>query len=126
MRQKGTEVIDHMNTVAKRKVGGAEGWRYCRWERIGDGMNFIVEGGVPRLLKSGPRKGEQTWRDVPTQKTVVTGEEMDAEHARYEADTGNCGDCGGTGEEFASWKAGEGTKMKTCGRCAGTGKAPNV
>ena len=44
-------MIDHMNTVAKRKGGGAEGWRYCRWERIGDGMNFIAEGDVGRPHK---------------------------------------------------------------------------
>jgi len=114
--------MNHMNAVAKRKVGGTEGWEICAWERIGDGRDFVVEGGVPRLLKQGPRKGRKTW-DGPRQKTVVT---IDAEHARYEEETGNCGDCGGTREAFQSWSAKDGVKMKVCSRCAGTGKRPNA
>lgn len=118
-------MIDHMNAVARRKVNGPEGWEYFKWERVGEGADFIVEGAVPRLLKSGPRKGQKTWKGCPSQKTVVTGAEIDDEHARYEAATGNCGTCGGTGEVFASWRHDEGVTMKPGKRCDGEGKAPN-
>ena len=118
--------MDHLGTVARRKVGGSPEWEYFKWERVGEGRDFIVEGGIPRLLKSGPRKGEKTWKDCACQKTIVSGAEIDAEHARYEAETGKCGDCGGTGEVFSSWRAGEGTKMKPCKRCNATGKTPNA
>lgn len=117
--------MDWMNEVAVKKVGGPEGWSYCRWQRIGDGEDFVVEGGIPRLLKAGPRKGEKTWRDVPTQKTVVTRAEMDAAQLAYEATTGTCGDCGGTREVFARWTKDNGTEMRQCTRCNGTGLAPN-
>lgn len=118
--------MDHLGAVARRKVGGAPEWEYFRWERIGEGRDFIVEGGIPRLLKTGPRKGSKTWRDSKTQKAVVTEAEIVAEHARYEADTGNCGDCGGEGEVFKSWHKDHGATMQPCKRCAGTGKAPNA
>ena len=118
--------MSHLNEVARRKVNGAEGWAVCAWERIGDGNDLVVTGGVPRLLKTGPRKGKPTWRDVPTQKAVVTGAEIEAEKARYEADTGKCSDCMGSGQVFASWSQAEGKKCCTCGRCGGTGERPNV
>ena len=81
---------------------------------------------MPRLLKTGPRKGKPTWRDVPTQKAVVTGAEIEAEKARYEADTGKCSDCMGSGQVLARWSAAEGKKYRPCGRCGGTGERPNV
>ena len=118
--------MNHLDEVARRKVAGPEGWEVCGWERIGTGNDLVVEGGVPRLLKAGPKKGKKTWRDVPVQKAVVTEAELKAEHARYEAETGNCGDCFGKGEVFASWSASEGVKHRPCKRCEGTGKTPNA
>lgn len=115
--------MDHMNEVARRKVGGPEGWEICIWERIGEGRDMVVSGGVPRLLTRGRRKGQMTW-DNPLQKAVVTAAEIAAEHSRYEAETGNCGDCYGTAEVFARWSAINGTETKPCQRCGSTGKAP--
>lgn len=118
--------MSHLDELARRKVAGPEGWEVCGWERVGGGNDLIVEGGVPRLLKAGPKKGKKTWRDVPTQKVVVTGAELEAEHARYEEQTGKCGDCYGHGEVFASWSVAEGTKYRPCKRCGGTGERPNA
>ena len=118
--------MTHMDEVAKRKVSGEDGWEVCGWERIGEGNDFVVEGGVPRMLKAGPRKGKKTWRDVPMQKAVVTGDELRAEHSRYEEETGKCGDCYGKGEVFSSWSVTEGTKMKPCRRCGGIGYRPSA
>ena len=118
--------MNHLDEVARRKVAGPEGWEVCGWERIGTGNDLVVEGGVPRLLKAGPKKGKKTWRDVPVQKAVVTEAELKAEHARYEAETGNCGDCFGNGEVFASWSVSAGVKHRPCKRCNGTGKTPNA
>lgn len=117
--------MGHLEEVARRKVNGPDGWAVCRWERIGAGNDLVVTGGVPRVLKSGPRKGRLTWRDVPTQKAVVTGAEIEIEKVRYEANTGKCGDCMGNGEVFASWSAAEGIKHRPCMRCGGTGERPN-
>lgn len=125
MVPKRKESMSHLDEVARCKVNGPEGWAVFAWERIGDGNDLVVTGGVPRLLKAGPRKGKPTWRDVPTQKAVVTGAEIEAEKARYEADTGKCSDCMGSGQVFASWSQAEGKKYRACGRCGGTGERPN-
>ena len=117
--------MNHLDEVARRKVAGPEGWEVCGWKRIGTGNDFVVDGGVPRLLKAGPKKGKKTWRDVPVQKAVVTEAELKAEHARYEVETGNCGDCFGKGEVFASCSVSEGVKHRPCKRCNATGKTPN-
>lgn len=117
--------MDHMNEVARRKVNGPVGWEIFRWERIGSGMDFVVEGGVPRLLTRGPRKGQKTW-DGDRSKTVVAETEIAAELERYETKTGNCGDCGGTGAVFAGWSEKEGTRTRPCRRCGATGKSPNT
>ncbi|MGF6212385.1 hypothetical protein [Comamonas sp. 4034] len=120
---------DFMQIVAREKLGEkAKDWQIFRWERIGDGNDFVVGFGQTRLKTSGKNKGETTWRGIdgrqlPHGKVVVTGAEMDAARAKYETDTGHCGECGGTGQAWCGWSAAEGTKYRTCHRCNGTGKA---
>jgi len=111
----------HMESVAIRKAG-VEGWEPFRYEVIGtDGI--LVTGGIPRLLKSGPRKGQKTWGAKKGSKVVVTNSEVATEKARYVAETGNCPECYGKGEIFASWHVDHGTKYKPCPHCCATGKA---
>lgn len=117
--------MNHMEGVARRKVGGTDQWEACKWKRIGEGNDFLLAGGVPRLRTKGKNKGSKTW-DGPLQEAVVTGAEFDAEHARYEADTGNCGDCGGSGEVLKRWSVESGAEMKVCPRCNGTRKSPEA
>jgi hypothetical protein len=118
--------MNHMENVARRKAGGPEGWKVCAWRVVGEGRDMVVTGGVPREMKSGPRKGKPTWRDVPTQTVVVTGEEQDAEKERYEAATGHCGDCFGKDESIRRWSAVNGLEVLPCARCCGTGRAHNA
>ena len=111
---------DHMNRVAIRKAGAA-GWEPYSWQWIIGGV--LVIGGVPRLLKRGPRKGQKTW-DRNGAMVAVTTEEIAAEFCRYEIDSGRCGNCMGDGSVVS--RAGiDGTTYKQCPRCAGTGKAPD-
>ena len=117
--------INHLTEVARRKVGAPSEWEVFAWEMIGDTNDFVVTGGIPRLLTRGPRKGQKTW-DGPSQKAVVTQSELHAEHARYELATGKCGDCFGSGEVFAGWSVSEGTRMKSCRRCGGSGNQPKA
>lgn len=110
--------IYHMDAVAIRKAG-IEGWEPFAWERVGE--DSLVTGGIPSLLKSGPRKGKKTWRGKGT-SVVVTRAEVDAEAARYSAETGNCAECYGEGQVFASWHHIDGTKYHPCKACGATGK----
>lgn len=111
----------HMETVAIRKAG-VPGWEPYLYERIGtDGV--LMTGSVPRLLKSGPRKGKKTWYLKGGTKVIVTHAEIDVEEAAYVARTGNCGKCYGKGDTVVGWSAVDGEKLATCKHCSGTGRA---
>jgi len=85
--------------------------------------DWLLKGGIPRILKRGPRKGQKTW-DRPLQTVVVTTTERDTELARYEKETNNCCNCCGTGERLRKFSVETGKIMRPCQRCDGTGKAP--
>lgn len=106
--------------IARRKLGVGGDWRWCNLVAIGpDGVR--VDGGVPRALRSGPRKGHMTWRDAPLQTCVVTTGELEAERSNYEATTGHCWECLGTKQVVARISATEGRKYKECRGGGATG-----
>lgn len=114
-----TERIDFYEVVARRKLGVPPEWRWCNIKAVGP--DTVVEGGIPRLLKSGKRKGKLTWRDCKLEPCVVTTAEIEAARAEYERSSGNCWVCQGTKLEFASWDHVDGTKNRECSQCNGTG-----
>lgn len=110
------------NMIAIEKSGVA-GWEPCIWEAVGEGTrDTLISGGVPRLLTRGPNKGQRKWYGKLT-RVVVTGAEVEAAMAMYEFETGNCGDCEGSGKTASGWSATEGTKYRMCAKCNGTGNA---
>jgi len=114
----------HMETVARRKANGSPDWKICKAEWLSDAA--VIEGGVPRLLKSGPRKGEPTWKGCPMDKVVVTGKEIDRQEAEYERATGNCHACEGAARRISRVSVADGVatkEYKPCRECNGTGKA---
>lgn len=115
------EHFGHMETVAIRK-SGVIGWEPYIYERIGDD-GVVLTGSIPRLLKSGPRKGKKTWDHKAGTKVIVTNAEIESEKADYIARTGNCGKCFGAGMICSGWSAADGTKMATCKACSGSGRA---
>lgn len=110
--------------IARRKLGQPAEWQACVLERVGPDA-LRLEGGVPRPLKTGNRKGRLTWRDCTITTCVVTDEEVLREQAAYEADTGNCAGCQGERQVPWSWHHIEGTKYRDCSKCNGTGKRAN-
>ena len=112
-----------LNVVARKKLGQPKEWRWCKFERIGDTDDCLVEGGIPRLLQSGKRKGQPTWRDSKLTKCVVTGAEHDQAKVDYEAETGKCCKCAGSGLWLSGWGVDTGNRFKPCVRCGATGKA---
>lgn len=81
----------------------------------------MIDGGVPRVLKSGPRKGRSTWKGQPTTRVVVTAAEVAAEEERYEAVTGKCRRCAGSKVHMVSSSVEHGIRYGRCWRCKGTG-----
>lgn len=111
--------------IARRKLGVGADWRWCKSEVIGvyGHGDFLLTGGVPRQLKSGPRKGKNTWAGAKLDRCVVTKAEIVAEQIAYESTTGACHRCLGEKQAIQSMSQ-DGTTYRECSRCAGTGKAP--
>lgn len=112
----------HMDRVAMRKAGNIEGWEPWFYQRHDGGL--LIKVGPVRTLTRGPRKGQKT-ADRNISKTVlVSDEDIQSEYQRYEAETGNCGEC--FGDKQVLFAAGvSGNKYRECRVCSGTGKAIN-
>ena len=106
---------DWLNIASRKKLGVGESWRWCKWEAVGE--DLIVEGGIPRELKSGNRKGMPTWRDSKLTKLLVSKADIDQAKNAYEAESGNCFECAGSSLEWAGWSADAGNRYRPCGRC---------
>lgn len=115
-----------LSVVARKKLAQPQEWRWCKFEAIGDTDDYVVEGGIPRLLQSGKRKGQVTWRDCVLIKCVVTRSETDLAKVEYEAETGKCHKCAGSGLRLEGWSRDTGNYFKPCVRCSATGKSSAV
>ncbi len=109
--------------IARRKLSLPDEWEACIWKVVGDIEigDTLVTLGIPRLLKSGKRKGQRTWRDSKLKECVVTRSELEAAFAEYERE-GRCFDCYGTGQKWAAWSSNDGHTFTPCRRCDATGK----
>ena len=113
--------IDHGGNCALRKIGNPQGWSIYAWEALDDGSVLYRMAEEIQQLTDAPRK----WRIEKSKAAAVTRAEVDAEYARYEAETGNCGECGGMGERWVGWNRDTGHKYAQCGKCGGSGHAAN-
>jgi hypothetical protein len=102
---------------------GINGWEPYRWEAATDG--HIVTGSVPfGVYRSGPKKGQPVFDSTDKKTVFVSNEEIKAMANRYEAETGKCWNCKGTGEIMFGWSKKNGVIHKICSRCDGCGTAP--
>lgn len=115
-----------LEDIARRKLGAGPDWQWCKSEVIGayGHGDFLLSGGVPRILKSGPRKGRGTWAGITLDRCVVTQSEIAAEQRAYEASTGTCHRCLGEKQTIHGVSSTNGTTYRVCSRCMGTGLAP--
>lgn len=91
-------------------------WRMASLQCIGRTGDVMVEVSRTRAKTRGPDKGGILWYgDKP--KAAVTRREYDEERARWEAETGLCGDCGGSRQVCSGFDQTE-MKYRSCKRCA--------
>lgn len=107
--------------IATRKTN-TPGWRWSNVRTIGEQRDFLLMGGVPRILKSGPRKGTETWDGVKLTEVIVTRAEVNAATLAYEAETGRCRRCAGSKVHMTASCVTRGITYSTCWHCGGTGK----
>jgi hypothetical protein len=116
---------------AKEMLGLPKDWRATTWQVVGDVKSPIgiqLSGGVYRHVKTrGPNKGKTDFRkpEPGSEVTLVVGKaQFEAWRAKWEAETGWCSECHGTGVVFAGWNHITGTRMRVCKPCGGTGDKP--
>lgn len=118
-------LFTHAEAVARRKLAPLpQHWSVCRWEKL-ERDCLMIHGGVmqPLLLWPG-RAGKLLEGEM--QSVMVRLDEARAEALRFEADTGKCGECLGSGHTPAP----KGKKLlstprrEACPRCAGSKLAP--
>ena len=87
-------------------------------------LGFELIGSVPiGIISRGPRKGRPKFPPRNQWRAVVISNEQVAETWRqWEAETGRCSHCGGSGQQVKSISVTEGASYRTCSGCGGTGK----
>lgn len=116
-------LIKHAEMVARRKLGDLPiGFEFVSYEMIGKDA-CLLTGAVPIIGKRGGKK----WPPVKKcERAVVTEAEVADERRRYEAETGNCSECLGKGEVFASYHHIDGVKNRPCSDCKATGRRTDI
>jgi hypothetical protein len=108
--------MTHTDKAAWRKVGEIAGWEPCIYELIEGGM--LITGGIPAT--KGTKKKWPAKKLM--QRVLLTEQDVVDEERRYEAETGNCYICYGTGKQTVGWSAKDGVKSRECPRCKGAGR----
>jgi hypothetical protein len=70
--------MDRVSDIARAKLKQPAEFSCFYFEAVSGGL--LVEGGIPRLLTRGPRKGKPTWRDCrrskDTMRCIISDEEL--------------------------------------------------
>ena len=124
--------IDLYAEHAKEKYSLSPAWRIYRWECLPHDAResrFInLTGAVAPNKTTGKHAGQPAWskRDRTTDVTVtLTLKEHEEWKKEWEARTGKCSNCTGTGKVLESWSVKDGVKYRTCPKCKGS-RMPNV
>jgi hypothetical protein len=116
-----SEPLSHRERIALRKIGNVPNFHWFAWEMIGDDATLMTGCVVTRTYSKGPRKGCPVY-DGERVKVVVSDSEIATERARYEQETGNCGECLGQGKVIAGWHHERGISYRECHLCHSGGK----
>lgn len=105
---------------------GLPGWRWYS-ARVVEPSGLLYRGAVCRVrFTKGPRKGSYNWdRSEPgtDREVMLTRESREAFKRTWQAETGMCGECGGSAVQAVSASV-SGTTYRWCPACHGTGDAP--
>lgn len=119
--------VDILGLAAEQKVGIPD-WKVFKYEVI-ENSRFLLTGAVTKTYVQGPKKGKPNWKtkDSSTlRKVVITEEEKDKFIVEWEAVTGLCIKCVGSGQQLAGWSVEAGQKYRPCTRCGSSGNAKEV
>ncbi len=116
------------DTFARETFGLPDEWQHVSWQVKGEGAAkyFELVGGVfPEVYKSGKRKGETHWGKPlggKTETVVVIAKQFKDWVKHWEAETGFCAECLGTGLRWCGWNHERGNRFEPCSQCNETGR----
>lgn len=116
-----------LDQCARELYGEPPEWEVYRWEAIGKGdrrSGVLVTGAVAPLKTRGKYKGHKDWGklDPETENTyAISDRESDAWLLKWEAETGFCSKCHGSGLVCWRFSVETGSEYKPCKACDGTG-----
>jgi hypothetical protein len=120
--------FDWINKYCREKFAVPDGWRWFSWSRKEFDKPheyLLVSGAVcTAKIERGKRKGQTNWRlrDKATEAThVIRRSELEAFQHEWQALTGLCFECYGTGQEWDGWSAAAGNRYAPCHHCKATG-----
>lgn len=121
--------MDFYNLIAAER-GMPAGWKWnllkCVGELENDGSGVLVTGAVCTAIYSrGKRKGDTNWkkRDRSTEKELfISRNEYEKRRQKWQADTGKCVECLGSGKTLASMSIYTGKTYRPCHECKATGR----
>lgn len=109
--------MNRMGDYVRAKYGLPEKWECYAFDtkHLSSGDMLEIKGCVPAgVYRSGPRKGCQNWsKGTDELTTLVDPKDISEWLEKRERETGMCGRCDGTGQEW----------LRTCRRCLGSGKS---
>lgn len=110
---------------AREKAAMPPEWQVFRMRCLPPGADAeIIE--VTGAIAPKKRSGYLNWkkRDKSTERTVyLTLTDHEQWVRDWECETGLCGECRGSKQEWAGWSKTDGHRYRPCGRCGATGKA---
>lgn len=100
-------------------------WNWFRMQCEGqhpDYWGMTIEGGVAPPKTRGKNAGKPNWRKATlVRKFTATDAQRKAWLRTWEADTGKCHECWGTGWRWAGWNYETGNRYERCRHCDATG-----
>lgn len=107
----------HAYNAALKKVKASKGYSVFAWEVLTVGETLFR----CALELGEDEEGYMKWDDSTEKTCVISDEEAQAEQELYERETGNCGECMGTGKVWAGWSVESGNTYCPCKECNATG-----
>lgn len=114
---------------ARELLNVPETYTTLKWEMMPDHSPFthckITLCLRPDNYTAGPKEGTPKWstRDkTKDRQVIISMKEHDAWLLSWEAKTGLCHECQGSGKRYVRWSAATGTEYKPCDRCSAMGK----
>jgi hypothetical protein len=121
--------IDWMNEVARKRYGMPERWRWFRSEvkNHDKPSAFIMLTGAicDAKIKRGKYKGNDDWkkRDKTSEAEIpIKFGDIKEVQAEWEAETGKCSNCRGSGKSWIGWGKDTGNRFEPCRPCSATGR----